>query len=710
MDTQITLPTLSVGSFVLCDEKVTLGGVKILSRMPLRKAACRDDNAGTQLHTRKLSTLSKPPVASRCNCINVMSIADEFPLFSHFSLSTTTPFKPRVRPSLVSRLDLANNHMYENLQHAMADQDRCDVNSMSIASSPTESTPVINEPPCAPEGSWKTRKRWWPFVIAPYFVGLVWTSLHPVVSVITGEPKCRGWFIDESALDPSGFQMEISYPVPQIGSSGASSLCDVLGDGKSPDSVSCFHHEKGQFDVARVVPVSNAVEPTAEVVVMVVPAPSKHWNSSELHISLLHLLDRLADSKATPWLAKTVLFVSPSTSEIPLQTTVSSFLDSYLGTSARGSVPMTRLPPSFTSGMIRNLLVLDLIVDEGGDRLNELRILPQGRRGVLPNMDFVFAAMMLSSRASFMDSRQRASLVMHPYGSQFLQWREWVNENLPPSLLEWANDLGNMVLFAYSLVVGPYPPHASVLDRGIDAITIQGRFIGQSRRVLAPFVSDYVQKLEYFLHALSNLHERLHHSITQYLLPSPTKFVSHSEYLVPNILLLLPLAMRAALLALLQIERFHVRSIQIAILAVLCVIPLYVASEYVGAPIVNALYAMVYAIVFAMVRRDATSADEKDARLSIHFVACLLAVYTHVPITLAHVSLSYPSAIFWTPLLAFPSYSGKTGLLSRCIVGTVLFVTWPPFALVPRVFYVYTPYVFFVYTPLHILASLLWLG
>ena len=50
----------------------------------------------------------------------------------------------------------------------------------------------------------------------PYVLGILWTALHPLVSVITGELKCRGSYIDENGLDVHRHQVE-SYPLKRVG-------------------------------------------------------------------------------------------------------------------------------------------------------------------------------------------------------------------------------------------------------------------------------------------------------------------------------------------------------------------------------------------------------------------------------------------------------------------------------------------------------------
>jgi hypothetical protein len=120
--------------------------------------------------------------------------------------------------------------------------------------------------------------------------------------------------------------------------------------------------------------------------------------------------------------------------------------------------------------------------------------------------------------------------------------------------------------------------------------------------------------------------------------------------------------------------------------------------------LVNTLIAGAYMLgLLGMNRVLKNGPNEKDRR-SIQFVACLFAIYAHVPIALAHASLAIPSALLWTPLLAFPDLAGdqRRTSVSRILSSLILFATWPPVSLIPRVFGEYTTYVAAVYIPLHL--------
>jgi glycosylphosphatidylinositol transamidase len=567
---------------------------------------------------------------------------------------------------------------------------------------------------------WNLLRLRWPILVIPYFIGIVWTSLHPVISVMTGKLHCRGFYIDENALDASAFRTDSKYDVtPKHLEHGSISLCATLKKIKS--HVSCHSHSS-EFDVAKIVPTANAVEPTTEAIVLVVPPPATGtWTSSDLHHVILQLIHRLSQSQSCPWLAKTILVVSARRGNILLNETVSQFLPAYLGpsTAMERTDDKDYLPLTFTSAIIRNLLVLDVQLVESGQPRNEIQILPQGRRGVLPNMDLVFVSVSVFLRARFLDNRlQRhatTSLLVHPYEQEAAKMRLLVETNVPRSLQHWAYSLGNMMLFSYSLVMGPFPPHAIVLDRGIDSLSLIARFSGQPGGIMVGHVVEYVQSIELILRALSNLHERLHHSITSYLLPSPTTFVSQAEYLVPTILLLIPLVLRAGMLAFIDLKTgFHLWTVGYGILMSLatatCLMVMPLENSAAATSYMALLYSCAYLLLREMtnLKRGETkiAMERKQMIQSLHFVTCIVATYLHVPIMFAHVSLAYPSALLWVPLLSFPSYAEPAvGYLRTTILFLVVVGTWPPVIVASQIFYGYTDFVRFAYTPLHMLLS-----
>jgi glycosylphosphatidylinositol transamidase len=591
------------------------------------------------------------------------------------------------------------------------------------------------------------------FLFVPYFVGIIWTCLHPIASILTGELKCRGWYLDEHALDTqfaSGMAYEapkhlvVDPPTPKA----AAHLCDNFNT--SIPNISCHRHSK--FHLASLVPVSSAVQPLEEAIVLVVPTPATgDWTTSQFHYMLVHSVKGLANPLETPWLAKTILLVSPASSNDSLDDTVGAFLDAYLGSTQTSSSsptgipspPLPLLPTHLTGAMLRNLIVLDVQADDDVSvrttRRNtkdpmgrtDVAILPQGKRGVLPNMDLIFVVGKLFDKSLFGNPQRHpgSTVLVHPYLEESKLARAFLDENIvngnvngnpkQPSpneqkLRKWAEGMADLGLFAYSLARGPWPPHAPALGRGIDSLTIQVKFHGMYYR--DPVV-EFVQYLEYLIRALSNLHERLHHSITLYLMPSPKMFVSHVEYLLPTILLLLPLAIRAMILLLWDIKQMHVRTVGWTFLIALMTMGIMLLSATLpsddATTTTNTLLAVPYLTVLTFWTRQLYQYNrEKDdatrVLASMHFVVCLTAIYIHVPIAFSHVSLGYPSGLLWVPLLAFPNWSTASSKgLKRVGLLALLIATAPPL-LIATIFGDLTPYVQFAYMPLHVQLFMLW--
>lgn len=460
-------------------------------------------------------------------------------------------------------------------------------------------------------------------LVAPWFLGLIWTALHPLASVITGELKCRGKYIDENGLDVHRHRVE-GYPLERVvrsssgrrrtrnavavaESSASGGMCDAVrsrphADDVSP-SVECLVHEATDaiaFDVARILPPMGPVIEATEAMVLVV-GDKGHGNNdngdwyerSDLNASIMHLIKKLGSKEDCPWLTKAVYVVAPAASMTdramddvvegssipPLESIVDAFIASYSGESPN-SRPVRPLPPDFAHPILRSVLVVN-DVESKTSRIDggrtEVRILPQGVGGALPNLDLVFAAF-LSLQSHPAGERYTPShsiyhgdseFSAHPFDNggemeeRFGRLLERVGNIFglkSSAMAQYAKDLAGLFGFAAGLVVGPRQPHASALDRGIDSLTIEVRIPGDGSAPspsIHPHYADLARCVEHLLRSISNLHERLHHSIAQYTMPSPSKFVSHGEYVYPAILVSLPMVVRAATLALRDLRRFH---------------------------------------------------------------------------------------------------------------------------------------------------------
>ncbi|GAX21236.1 hypothetical protein FisN_23Lh184 [Fistulifera solaris] len=560
-------------------------------------------------------------------------------------------------------------------------------------------------------------------LVAPYFIGIFWHALHPVASVLTGHMQPRRWYIDESSLDPSYFNKRGQFDALTVPTGWKRrSLCASVSRNAR---ISCTQHPDG-FEILKITPTQVAVRPVSEAIVLVIP-----WTASNVsNVFLVAVMKLIQQLQQANWIAKT-LFIVTSTmeSKMNLTSTVNRFLDVYLGPADQGTLFRPPLPHDMNGFLLRNLLVVDVqpqaqkgIVSSSPPVKSEIRILPQGRRGVLPNMDLVFLAMYVYSR-SILTQTNKAVITMHPYRKEATQIQEYFQSIFTSwqvkQLQEWLPKMLELLAFEYSLLLEPYPPHAMALDRGIDALTIQALF--------APgvdpnqFTADCIQRLEYVLRALSNLHERLHHSTSLYLLASPERFVKHEEYLVPNLLLLIPLVVRAVTLVLVDIPAFHWPTVQYTLFLTLCCVTAFHAIvSKMDKEMIVVSFLLVSVTISLLLRLGLRRLSKQTAQ----FVACFTALLLHIPIAFGHVSLAFPSALFWAPLIAFPSFNSSTheekdakraihrarSVILYALSTGLIGITLPCILLVPRVFPYYTIYVRYAYMPLHALLAILYLS
>lgn len=231
-------------------------------------------------------------------------------------------------------------------------------------------------------------------------------------------------------------------------------------------------------------------------------------------------------------------------------------------------------------------------------------------------------------------------------------------------------------------------------------------------------------------------------------MPSPSKFVSHGEYIYPALLVSLPMIVRAATLALRDLGRFQFVHVGMVVGSV-CIMSSaigvwsfianqrHVVEDSTSQWVSYLLFFMAYMFVVLVARQDHTllpqmeagtnkrikhnaQSNKSDYHGSLRFTCCLVGIYLHAPMLLANYSLGFPSSVFWSPLLAslvlplsVHSFLLRNNVLAIFVkVAQCLFLiaTSPPIVLVPRIFQWYTPYIIGVYTPLHLLLAALWLS
>ena len=598
------------------------------------------------------------------------------------------------------------------------------------------------------------------FVLLPYLIGLIWHGFHPFVSVFTGDDKPRRLYVDENSAEPNHFRINHNkfklrdQLVPRKPAVALSSLCRatkavVNGDVFTLDrgNIQCRSINKA-VDVLQITPIEGPVAVRSEAIVFVLPA-SADWITSPVHSAFLSFLVEVLQPQFN-WLAKTFFVVAPRIRDgqvVNTTQTVNVFLEAYLGPSSDtdetveeliGGVPV--MPPGMiSSALLRQLIVWDQqIVSESTNALPlpTVRLLPQGPRGLLPNMDLVSVVRAALQRALISNVQYE----IHPYQTERYEWSnlfQGICQRLSGQTCAQRplSAILNLLFFQHTLRGHDFTaPHAVALERGIDALTIQYITRQPSATTVDRKSQGALTKLpsamEVCLRSLSNLHERLHHSTSLYLLLDIDHFVKHEEYLVPNLLLLVPLIVRAAFLLLFDVEHFDWYTVALVaertILATLFVafgleVVSFVDTHtwWIIADNVSISHVVVGLIYIYVAYKALTEKIQWSAQAcrSVQFMACLWALYTHVAIAFGHVSLAFPSALFWTPLIAFPFYreraddgSGKKREGISRILCYIIFILTAPFVwFVPHVLPTYTPYVCYAYVPLHFILSHLWL-
>lgn len=330
--------------------------------------------------------------------------------------------------------------------------------------------PEVFLPPYRPEESEcpcrVTPMKW---LLLPYIVGLLWLSLHPIVSIMTGELKCRGFFVDEKAMLQSSY-FSTPYPFDQLqryysntNEAPAGGLCHTLAASGllQTNMIECYHDEANDFDYATIVP-NNAPSLSDEAIILIVNGPrcDAEWASSYFHVALLSMMDRLSDGLSSPWLSKNIIIVSPSPSLsckvessekwFHLNTIVSTFADAY----HLGLLPMQHI-----TSTIRNVLVIDVAQPirpkQTRKRSMDVYILPQGFGSMLPNFDLVSVIVEIFMHQNWSAS-QNIRLHLYPPVELIQKLHNFLEERFPTALATYFKDLISMFTFAGFLTFGPY--------------------------------------------------------------------------------------------------------------------------------------------------------------------------------------------------------------------------------------------------------------
>ena len=248
---------------------------------------------------------------------------------------------------------------------------------------------------------WK-RIPWNLIMIVCYSLGLGWFVCHPIMSVMTGEfEKCRGIYLDEQQLEIDAlYSTAPRSPSSLDGNNNHSIMCEQI-------NIEC--DTNGSLSTITVLPLHRI--PTEAIVILYEDDEqsfkNQFWNSFVMKLS------------EQPWLTKSFIFVSSTT--LTLEEMVESSL-------------LFVVPSPY---MIRQLLVFPKPSDV-------IEILPQSRRGVLPNLDLVFAAVQTFQYTSF-----STPTYVHPYHSHPLYQQLSSSFTNIPNLID-------MMAFMLTMIRGPY--------------------------------------------------------------------------------------------------------------------------------------------------------------------------------------------------------------------------------------------------------------
>ena len=314
-------------------------------------------------------------------------------------------------------------------------------------------------------------------LLIPYVVGIAWIFCHPIISIITGELKCRGVYTDEHQLDIRGYETD-PYPQPirrnskdvliegVMVATDHSNACNVLETLKSQyvpvhvekknrvkdnndlqadnafnpfltPYITCHSQNQHEYSIVRI---QSSLAPTTPVEALVLVIPyAANWFESDLHSIILAFMERMSKS---PWLAKTILIVSPNSNSTSLESTVEKFAEESSYASSSSSWSSSSLPHTFRNCMIRQLVVLQVRASTDYKK-DQMVILVHGSVGTVPNLDLVSGVTL-----SIQQMMGRAmKMTMHPFDLGW--WEGLVKKHLPKGKRwqEWGVDLGHMVAF-----------------------------------------------------------------------------------------------------------------------------------------------------------------------------------------------------------------------------------------------------------------------
>ena len=265
---------------------------------------------------------------------------------------------------------------------------------------------------------------WNLILLVCYGVGLSWFVCHPIMSVVTGEfHKCRGIYIDEQQIEVDTLYHHSSSSILDGHHYNKNhNVCDQI-------NIHCHTTKNNEADFTSLSTITVLPPhriPTEAIVILYHHDKEERSSSKNYNHFWNSLIMNLSQK---PWLTKSFVFVSSSTM------TLEEMVESYIVSSS-------------SSYMIRQLLVFkkpSSSIHNNNEDDDIIEILPQSRRGVLPNLDLVFATVQNFQYTSYF-----SQTYIHPYHTHPLY------QQLSSSFFTKIPHLIDMMAFMLTMIRGPY--------------------------------------------------------------------------------------------------------------------------------------------------------------------------------------------------------------------------------------------------------------
>jgi hypothetical protein len=316
-------------------------------------------------------------------------------------------------------------------------------------------------------------------LILPLLLALAHIFLHPHVSVSTGEAKLRGFYIDENAV--------------------SSTLGSVLSRSNQQQSTTHHNHDDANYPLTTPSSFCDNFQPIlSKHIPECIPSPSalsislQPVHSEPTGAFHLHIL-----SKPTP---EALIFLMNFVTTINKSKWLPVLLHATLGEEEPRRRPGTRtlivLVPDISSSSSSSSSSAYISPKTAASL--PIRILAQGSRGIVPNLDLV----------STIVSALKHHLPRNPV--------VFTTSSAPSSSL--------LEHYVHYLKDGyQHSPHDKFLTAGVDSVTLHCHLPSALPAMLT------------VARCMSTLEERLHHSVRSYIL-LPGGFLSNGEFLYTLVL------------------------------------------------------------------------------------------------------------------------------------------------------------------------------